>query len=392
MHYHSVTQDTVRITASSFCRNRVSELHLMAVSDNQKAFSGQMEDILGAVTEYLSAHGIPNSSVVFTRFFLSDYANQAEELSFIVDYVTSVFGDCAVSIVQQPPAASGKIAVWAYVIDDGNRGCLSKFRATPACDLVVTRGGYEHIWSTQLVSGNCSTKSFDQAGAVFTKLSHSLEGKGYSLKENCVRTWLFVKDIDSNYSGVVDARRRFFETVNMTWDTHYIASTGIEGRHADPGVCVLLDAYSIGGVQHGQIGFLKAPDFLNPTHEYGVTFERGTSVAFGDRKHIFISGTASINHKGEIMHRNDVVRQLNRTFVNIMALLADAGAGMENVAQMIVYLRDPSDSETVNAYLDENYRNIPNIVTLAPVCRPGWLVEVECIAISDAANPSFANF
>ena len=29
---------------------------------------------------------------------------------------------------------------------------------------------------------------------------------------------------------------------------------------------------------------------------------------------------------------------------------------------------------------------------LVPVCRPGWLVEVECIAIKQVSNKKFAAF
>ena len=51
---------------------------------------------------------------------------------------------------------------------------------------------------------------------------------------------------------------------------------------------MLLDAYAVDGLQAEQIRFLHAPEYLNPTYEYGVTFERGTAVEYGDRKQIFM--------------------------------------------------------------------------------------------------------
>ena len=27
------------------------------------------------------------------------------------------------------------------------------------------------------------------------------------------------------------------------------------------------------------------------------------------------------------------------------------------------------------------FPNVPRMITLAPVCRPGWLVEMECMAV-----------
>lgn len=392
MDYVNAMLGNVKLTVSDFSANDVVELHLLATSDSRKHFDDQLEDVLGAVTDYLHGTGVPAESVVFARYFVSDYANQAEVLNDTIErHSKDVFRGCAVSVVQQPPLGTRKVAVWAYAVHDRVRE-LCKTQPASSRELTVRRGAYEHIWNTRLMTDNGSIKSCDQTAAIFTSLQYNLEHKGHSLKDNCIRTWLFVKDIDFNYHGVVEARKKIFEKCAMTKDTHFIASTGIEGRHADPNIAVMMDAYSLGGISPDQVRFLQALDHLNPTHEYGVTFERGTSVDFGDRRHIYISGTASIDHKGEVVHPTEITRQIDRTFANIAALLADAGATLDDVAQMIVYLRDPADSETVNGYLENTYRRIPKIVVLAPVCRPGWLVEIECIAIREALNPAYANF
>ena len=68
-----------------------------------------------------------------------------------------------------------------------------------------------------------------------------------------------------------------------------------------------MDSYAVDGLEPGQIQFLYAPTHLNPTYEYGVTFERGTAVTYGDRKQVFISGTASIDNRGEIVYPGDIV-------------------------------------------------------------------------------------
>lgn len=102
-----------------------------------------------------------------------------------------------------------------------------------------------------------------------------LMGQRCTLASHCVRTWFFVQNVDVNYAGVVKARKEVFITQNLTEKTHYIASTGIEGRHADPSVLVQMDSYAVDGLEPGQIQFLYAPTHLNPTYEYGVTFERG---------------------------------------------------------------------------------------------------------------------
>ena len=66
---------------------------------------------------------------------------------------------------------------------------------------------------------------------------------------------------------------------------------------------------------------------------------------------------------------------------NVEVLLAEAGAGFDDVAQMIVYLRDIADYQAVRKMYEARFPNHPKVFLWAPVCRPGWLVEMECIAV-----------
>jgi enamine deaminase RidA (YjgF/YER057c/UK114 family) len=65
---------------------------------------------------------------------------------------------------------------------------------------------------------------------------------------------------------------------------------------------------------------------------------------------------------------------------------------MADTAQIIVYLRDNADYNTVSQMFRQKYPNVPTVFTLAPVCRPTWLIEMECIAIRTATNNTFNNF
>lgn len=126
---------------------------------------------------------------------------------------------------------------------------------------------------------------------------------------------------------------------------------------------------------------INAPDHLNPTYEYGVAFERATSVDYDDRRHLFISGTASIDNKGQIVWPGDIRRQTLRMWENVGSLLAAADCGWEDVGQILVYLRDPADYVVVKGMFEERFSGIPYVILQAPVCRPGWLVEMECMAM-----------
>ena len=91
---------------------------------------------------------------------------------------------------------------------------------------------------------------------------------GCDLPNHCVRTWFFVQNVDVNYHGVVVGRRENFMRIGLNEHTHYIASTGIEGRSADPKAYVGMDAYAVAELQPGQQQYLYAHTHLNPTSEY----------------------------------------------------------------------------------------------------------------------------
>lgn len=146
------------------------------------------------------------------------------------------------------------------------------------------------------------------------------------------------------------------------------------------------------GQDKEQLKHIKGSSHLNPTHEYGVTFERGTAIHYGDREHVIISGTASINNKGEVMYPGDIEKQTLRMWENVETLLNEASCTFDDVMQIIVYLRDISDYQIVKALFDRKFPQTPWIITLAPVCRPQWLIEMECVAVKCENNPQFKNF
>ena len=140
------------------------------------------------------------------------------------------------------------------------------------------------------------------------------------------------------------------------------------------------------GFEPEQQRYLYALSHLNKTIEYGVTFERGTLMQYGDRNHIYISGTASINNQGEVIHVGDIRRQTERMWENVSALLNEGGMDFSDIMQIIVYLRDSADYQLVKHMFDERFPDTPFVITLAPVCRPTWLIEMECIAVKETKN------
>ena len=356
----------------------VCECHLMIhASSPSLPFAQQLEAVMGAY-ERLIDGALKGSVAVFKRYFLSDAANQADDV--IVADVT----DCAKSIIQQAPLDGTKIALWAYLMTNVETS-VSKSGLYEVC-----HGGFRHLWNGS--AHNMAANSEYQTRLLFNEYNMQLIEEGCTLEANCIRTWFFVNDVDLNYGGVVRARNQFFFTQGLTVNTHFIASTGIGGRQQDPNVLSQMDNYAIAGVRKEQIHYLYASTHLNRTSDYGVSFERGTLVNYRDRRHVFISGTASINNKGEVMYPKDIVRQTRRMWENVEALLAEADCNFNDVAEMVVYLRDTADYAVVRSLFEERFAGKPCVIVHAPVCRPGWLIEMECMAVKAVDLPTMPKF
>ena len=355
----------------------VSEYHaVIRVTNPRLTYTEQVEAIMAAYTRLLKDE-LKGASAVFKRFFLSDAANQADYLQAL----HTECSDCPLSIVEQAPLDGTKIAMWVYM----QKGVQSK--ALPHGLFEVKHGAYRHLW----LAGACNRASTSeyQTRLWLNDYVMQLLEQGCRLADHCIRTWFFVQNVDVNYAGVVKARNEVFVTQNLTDKTHFIASTGIAGRHASPEVLVQMDAYAVDGIRKEQVHYLYAPTHLNPTYEYGVSFERGTYVDYGDRRQVFISGTASINNKGEIVHPGDIRKQTLRMWENVEMLLKEAECTFEHVGHLLVYLRDIADYTVVREMFEERFPNIPKVYLQAPVCRPGWLIEMECMAVRTIHNEEY---
>lgn len=342
---------------------------MLSVNDSMLTFEEQYRRILEAYIRVVKEELPDNSVAVFRRYFLSDAANQSD---LVMDWECEN-ADAALSIVQQPPLNGSKIAMWTYLQTGVSAERLKNGM------LKVSFGDYTHYWTGS--NFNKASNSEYQTRLLLNDYIMQLTEQGCSLYNNCIRTWFFVQNVDVNYAGVVKARKEVFVTQNLTEKTHYIASTGIEGRHALPEVTVQMDTYAVNGIEESQIKYLYGSTHLNPTYEYGVTFERGTLVSYPDRKHIFISGTASIDNKGEILHPGNIRKQTERMLENVEVLMNEADSSLSDIAQAIVYLRDTADYSVVKKIFSDKGFEFPYFIVHAPVCRPGWLIEMECIGM-----------
>lgn len=323
-------------------------------------FTERLSQLHSNIESFLSDEKQAGRHLQYTKVFLSDAANQEQELMQSA-LMRDQLQQAAVTIIQQPPVGGAKIALLVKTSNEADEFLFHAIRLTD--------------------EEAAHQSSYVQTIMLFDKYIEATRKLGIELKTHCVRTWLYVRDIDANYSGVVRARNDIFRQHGLTIDTHFIASTGIGGRTGARNVFVAMDFLTYPSIKEEQKTYLQALDHLNPTHEYGVAFERATRLSFpSGKQQLLISGTASIDHHGEVVHVGDVKMQTRRLLENIGALLHNGGATMQDVKYFVVYLRDLADAHDVETILNELHPDKPHILTLAEVCRPKWLVEMECIA------------
>jgi len=82
------------------------------------------------------------------------------------------------------------------------------------------------------------------------------------------------------------------------------------------------------------------------------------------------------------MHRGDARAQIQDTVNNVLAVLRDTGCDETDVVQAIVYCKNV---EVEKAFRDsQGDLSWPHIITIADICRPDLLVEVEATAMPGA--------
>ena len=334
------------------------------------SFNDRLNFLYLKLGNYLDTEKLENRTLQYCKVFLSDAQNQIKELEESLLYQEFLKGT-NLTIVEQTPLDGSKVSLLIKTTDD----------TTPIL-----------FHSLRLTEEEAKEKdSYEQTRMLFDRYLKTIEGTDMTMERNLVRTWIYVTNIDVNYQGVVEARNDIFDKEGLTADTHYIASTGIGGATPVRHAAVAIDFLTIPNIKEEDKKYLQALEHLNPTHEYGVAFERGTRLTLPThplhpegsqqfKQQFFISGTASIDKNGDVVYEGDIVRQTGRLLENIGALLKDGDATMNAIQYFIIYLRDISDYHTVDRLMQQFYPQIPRIIVEAKVCRPGWLIEMECIA------------
>jgi enamine deaminase RidA (YjgF/YER057c/UK114 family) len=233
-------------------------------------------------------------------------------------------------------------------------------------------------------------------------------GRAGTSFENTVRTWFYIGDItgaDANcqrYKEMNRARTDFYRDKEFCCPLlqpnipHgvYPASTGIGMQGRD----LVLSCLTLQTEREDVLVLPLENPQQTPAYAYhprfspkSPKFSRAMAMLVGDYATTWISGTASIVNS-DSKHMGDIQKQTEQTLDNIERLIspenfashrsAGAGARLEDLAKVRVYVKRAEDFAACKAVCERRLGAVPALYAQADVCRPELLVEIEGVAFS----------
>jgi reactive intermediate/imine deaminase len=119
------------------------------------------------------------------------------------------------------------------------------------------------------------------------------------------------------------------------------------------------------------------PDGLPPVNGYSH------AVTFSGRM-VVVSGQVPLDGDGRLVGHDEAYAQARQVFENLAKALTAAGAAMEQVVKLTIFLTDLGDLEAVRQARDEFISTdrppASSLVQVAALVHPAFRIEVEALA------------
>jgi len=116
--------------------------------------------------------------------------------------------------------------------------------------------------------------------------------------------------------------------------------------------------------------------------EHPQPFSQGVSAPHG--RTVWVAGQVALDVGGSIVGRGDAATQTEVALENMKEVLAEAGAGLEDVVKLTVFLTSMADLPQVQEVRARYFpRDPPASSTLAisELVHPELLVEIDAVAV-----------
>jgi len=140
----------------------------------------------------------------------------------------------------------------------------------------------------------------------------------------------------------------------------------------------LLTGAVIGALAQGaRLRHVNPPGLSTPTGYTHVVVPQRGRVAF-------IAGQVALDTSGAIVGTGDFRAQAKQVFENLQAAVQAAGATMDDVAKINVYVTDVSQTPALREVRQQYFKGMPPASTLIQVvslARPEFMLEIEAVVV-----------
>jgi chorismate lyase/3-hydroxybenzoate synthase len=209
-----------------------------------------------------------------------------------------------------------------------------------------------------------------------------------------IRFWNFVPDPGEAMGDGLD-RYMVFNAGRFTGYTQWLGASNEFGRllPTASAVGVISDDLVIYCLAAATRGTPVENPRQTPAYKYSQRygpmppcFSRATIASLNGCRRLLVGGTASIVGE-DSMHEGNVDAQVGETLRNLTALIGAASGGppdrsaLARLRDLRVYVARPEDAASIGAVLEARCPRAERIeLTIARVCRPELLIEIEGVA------------
>jgi enamine deaminase RidA (YjgF/YER057c/UK114 family) len=383
-------------------RNGVRHVFAAAMPRNGGDLREQTRDALRTISSAIHEQGV-RGSIVHQAVFLRDLGQLDDCRQVIRDFYGPEMP--ATTYVPQPPCGGKLVEIEALGV--GREDDAVTIQRYSEQMVVVEHGdvAWVHVANVRPETRACGIH--DRSLDALRRMCDQLASRGFRY-DQVVRTWLYLGDIvgpegqTQRYKELNRARTEFYDDIpfgdgrvlNTLGQPIFPASTGIgtEGRDVTMG-CIALATK-----RHDVLLVPLENPLQTPAFDYGThyspkspKFARAMAVVAGGCATIFVSGTASIT-ASETRYVGDIRGQTGQTLDNIAALISGDnlgrhglrgfGATLDDMALVRVYVKRQEDYAAAREVCRARLGEVPTIFSIADVCRPELLVEIEGIAFT----------
>ena len=372
IHLHSVVEDLAHVTAS--------------VADPSGGAARASEEIYAQISNVLTRHRM---QVIHERIFGSlKLQNAILEARRRALAQSGQGEDWPITFIEgRPPRGDGLAGVLIQAVRPQQAGEVQTIT-----DDGVARGrrwkrnGATFLMLQDLHGAAAGASRESQTATMFERANRILELQGATYRD-VARTWIYLPNILQWYEGFNAARSAMYREFGLIPAQPaegggrrilLPASTGISGLNPH-GVGPVMDLLAVTGkpehsVKVDQMTNIRQKDAF----EYGSAFSRGVWIREPDLTQVLVSGTAAIDERGKSLFPGDCRAQIFRTFENIEALVAPAGASLKDICQATVFLKRGQDLPVyTQAAAERGLADLPAVCVVADVCRDDLLFEAD---------------